>query len=260
MLSTDELFHFTPKLSHLLSIIEIGFKPKFNLEYAHYSDLFERPAHLNPVPMVCFCDIPLHLVDDHSSKYGKYAIGLTKEWGSRNGLSPVIYVHGNSRLADSIGAMTNSFSSYKSEMIGSDGDISLAMMITMYGKGLRAFSCYLKQYENYEDVEFPFHGKVRRFPKGRFYEEREWRYVPMSVDPMDLFFPIQYFDDVVKTQAIQKKLEVHKLGFELTDIRYIIVEQMDEKDQVSDSLRRKYGLSPDETIPFPIDTMENLTS
>lgn len=37
--------------------------------------------------MVCFCDV-----------YGHYGIGLTKEWGIRNGVSPVLYPYDQSPL------------------------------------------------------------------------------------------------------------------------------------------------------------------
>lgn len=91
-LSTDELFHFT-RFENLLSIIREGFYPRYNLEYTFLSNVFERPAAFEIIPMVCFCDIPLTLVQEHSTKYGKCAIGLDKKWGEKYGLSPVIYVH-----------------------------------------------------------------------------------------------------------------------------------------------------------------------
>jgi hypothetical protein len=50
----------------------------------------------NYFPMISFCDIPLALAKDQISKYGSYAIGLSKEWGISNQLNPVIYLESNS--------------------------------------------------------------------------------------------------------------------------------------------------------------------
>jgi hypothetical protein len=50
-------------------------------------------------PMISFCDLPLSLAKDQFSKYGNYAIGLSKEWGVANKLNPVIYIEQNSGIA-----------------------------------------------------------------------------------------------------------------------------------------------------------------
>jgi DNA-binding transcriptional regulator GbsR (MarR family) len=52
--------------------------------------------------MVSFCDIPLSLAKDHINKYGSYAIGMSKEWGVRNNLNPVVYIENKSLLAKDI--------------------------------------------------------------------------------------------------------------------------------------------------------------
>jgi len=68
-LSTDELFHFT-RFENLINIIKEGFYLHYNLEHTYLSNLFERPSAITSIPMVCFCDIPLEMVQEHSSKYG----------------------------------------------------------------------------------------------------------------------------------------------------------------------------------------------
>jgi hypothetical protein len=46
--------------------------------------------------IVCFCDILADQADFHKQCYGNIAIVLTKEWGIKNNISPVRYVHSNS--------------------------------------------------------------------------------------------------------------------------------------------------------------------
>ena len=48
--------------------------------------------------MVCFCDIPLSDIAEHTQKYGNYAIGLKKTWAMEQGVTPILYVHDNSVL------------------------------------------------------------------------------------------------------------------------------------------------------------------
>lgn len=42
-------------------------------------------------PMVCFCDIPLSQIKNHTNSYGKYAIGLKKEWAQKWHISDTIH-------------------------------------------------------------------------------------------------------------------------------------------------------------------------
>ena len=49
--------------------------------------------------MVTFCDIPLAMAKDHIKKYGSYAIGLSKDWGGRKKLNPVIDIEKKSLIS-----------------------------------------------------------------------------------------------------------------------------------------------------------------
>lgn len=71
---TSTLFHYTKSANKLLSILKEGFRLTYCLE----EYLLLRNGNIG-VPMISFCDIPIHDSVEHSEKYGCYAIGLTKD-------------------------------------------------------------------------------------------------------------------------------------------------------------------------------------
>ncbi|WP_324036663.1 abortive infection system antitoxin AbiGi family protein [Aeromonas caviae] len=97
-ISTNSIIHYTGSYKALTSILEEGFKVKYCLEKLYLHDEVSNAAH----PMVSFCDIPLSDSTQHFSAYGKYGIGLSKEWAIKNGVNPVIYIDRNSLFAKSI--------------------------------------------------------------------------------------------------------------------------------------------------------------
>src|SRR5437660_733066 len=102
-LSANSLFHFTNSLDSLLNILKEEFRPRFCLE--NFSGVFpsRRGASVEwAVPMVCFCDLPLSQTTFHLSVYGDYGIGLTKEWGKKNGIAPVLYAYSGSILSSKL--------------------------------------------------------------------------------------------------------------------------------------------------------------
>lgn len=74
---TSTLFHYTKTANTLLSILKEGFRFSYCLE--DYYLLRNGKICKIGVPMISFCDIPIHDCVEHSEKYGYYAIGLTKD-------------------------------------------------------------------------------------------------------------------------------------------------------------------------------------
>ena len=86
-ISANTLFHFTSSLDNLTGILINDFYPRYCLE--DFSDFLEHKYRI-AIPMVSFCDIPLSQIHNHIKYYGGYALGLKKEWGRRNKISPII--------------------------------------------------------------------------------------------------------------------------------------------------------------------------
>jgi hypothetical protein len=98
-LRTTSLFHYPQKLDTLKEILVQGFKPNYCKENFSYSD---KTDLIVGIPMVSFCDIPLTRITNFKKRYKEYAIGLSKEWGLRNGINPVLYATPNSFVLNSL--------------------------------------------------------------------------------------------------------------------------------------------------------------
>lgn len=242
-LSTDELFHFT-KFDRLINIIKEGFYPRYNFEHTFLSDLFNTPSTVAHIPMVCFCDIPLNMVQEHYSKYGKCAIGLDKKWGEKYGLNPIIYVHKNSRIGDAISAIANSISNYRSSMISEDSDISVFKIFSSVAKGFAEISYLVKQYERTEDEHNYIGSKWWTFKKGRFYDEREWRFVPPNLHNDLWLIDANTFDNEEELEKAHEKIKKYSLKFDIDDIKFIVSETDEEKNKLILAIADRFDVSP----------------
>ena len=103
VISSNTLFHFTPKIERLKKILLNGFRPNYCMENL---DAIQKKgeAVLNPlaIPMVCFCDLPLSQISKHCVHYGNYGLGMKKDWAKDYGISPVIYVYQDAQILDEI--------------------------------------------------------------------------------------------------------------------------------------------------------------
>ena len=82
------LFHYTRTLESLSSILREGLRASYSKE--RISDKI-----FIAIPMISFCDIPFECCEEHREKYGRYAVGLNKNWmidTYGDLLSPVHYV------------------------------------------------------------------------------------------------------------------------------------------------------------------------
>lgn len=194
------LFHFTPKLEYLMSIMKNGFYPRFCLEDSQLMDWYGQ-AYL-AFPMVCFCDIPLSKISEHTAFYGKYGIGLKRNWGNDMGLSPVVYASMNSQLVELARSLTQRmlFLEPESKQAEEDANNLLSLLKPISGTML-----------------------IGDETKPRlFYQENEWRFVPKSCEAI----PANEFTQM--REFANEKMLCHRLSFKLSDIQYIFVERESE--------------------------------
>jgi len=199
-------------MDDLTGILENFFVPRYCIE--SYSDIFHGTNEDFRIafPMVCFCDLPLSQINRHLAFYGGYGIGLRKEWGIEKKINPVLYVHQNSVLTCFISSLLKDL---RKDSHRSKSDIHSLLNIVRH----------IKLYDGYVDVN----GK-REYR--RFYDEREWRWVPFLTDEKntDIFsLTEKEFSDPSRRQRADLEAAAKaKLEFMPDDIKYIIVSKENE--------------------------------
>lgn len=200
-ISANTLFHFTSSLDNLISILKHEFRPQYHVEdtflsFKPYRVKGMRIKAIWAVPMVCFCDLPLSLVKDHMEKYGCYAIGMSKKWGIKKGLNPIMYLCKDSDLA-----------SY------------LRIAQKKLHKTFSKIEAHIKIYEDQESLI-------------RYYDEREWRYVPRDLRKEDLTVGPAIFTNPKRLRLANQKVgDKYTLNFGPKDIKYIVIKS--EKERLS---------------------------
>ena len=207
-ISANTLFHFTSKYDTLIMILKSRFFPRLCLEKGLWYPEDKQWA----IPMVCFCDIPLSNIAEHTQKYGNYAIGIKKTWAMEQGVSPILYVHDNTSFVVQVLKALN-WSLELSEKDVEHLNERLAQVMSMF--------FMMKPYEDYQERD----GKRM---KVRFYDEREWRYIPPIGGQQLNFLTEEEYNDKNQREKINSFNEQYGVNFNPDMINYIIVEREDE--------------------------------
>ncbi|MGA2671300.1 MAG: abortive infection system antitoxin AbiGi family protein [Dehalococcoidia bacterium] len=238
-LSPDSLFHFTSCFENLLGILDNTFYPRYCYEEFNLVDKDKQPFAEDAFPMVCFCDIPLSQLMNHIETYGRYGLGMTKEWGISKGLNPVIYFNKNSHMANRVSVVTNG-------LLWDTSPIAQAFYEVML---------YMKPYKGilYRN------GRVTK-ENIRFYDEHEWRYVShrsvLKKNKIELSIQRHIYKQPEKLADANKKLETDetRLSFKADDIKYIIIDEERQINEMIGKLRDIKGSRYDS------DTIDRLAS
>jgi len=234
-LTSNTLFHFTSSLDNLVGILTNEFQPHYSLE--DFSVLRKKPSAKEDMalafPMVSFCDIPLSQASSHMSTYGSYALGLTKAWGQKRGLTPVMYVHSNAVTVRGLLALI------KVARAGPDQKDAIMRHVT-------DLLLLLKPYTG------RFWRGNRWIDDVRFYDEREWRFVATQ-DGKTPAMDKQAFMDSTERDKANKAIAPSRLRFTPSDIKYVIVRSESEVLSIIRDLERIKG-------KYSLDQVKLLTS
>lgn len=230
-ISSNALFHFVNKREYLEKILKGDFAPRYCLEHFDFKLLQLKDIY---ILMKCFCDIPLSQITNHTKTYGNYGIGFTKEWGKKNGISPIIYVYKNSDTYKSIQRI------YSDNLNEAYNEYQKKKTETARNKIFEALSiiAYIK----------PIEGKMEREGESidiLFYNEREWRFVPNKLLKNNngimnetLILPSDMIDKNPNLKNVLNNLAERnsKIRYAPEDVKYIFVKNEADKDYICNKL------------------------
>ncbi len=210
-LSSDTLFHFTASLEVLVKILRKGFQVRYIYEKLPQI----RLAYF--VETVCFCDIPLGAIKNHLNWYGNYGIGINRKKAKEKGFSPVIYIHQKSPHIVVSGTDKNI------------KDLSNSPT-TKYLKQIRGKQLF---YNKEKDNKPYWRWKT-------FYEEREWRYFPETIQAINVEKYKKETDLDSRRNKLNATNSLSSLKIDNDWIEYIIVDKKIEIPKIISIIKKLF--------------------
>lgn len=208
----SSLFHFTNDIEKIkLILLGSAFRASYNFEDVTAFDFAKK---FLAVPMVCFCDIPLKFVGPHANRYGKYGLGLSKEWAIKKQINPLQYIVKDSPITTAFQHVMRTAEINTAEI--RDLSVEEVMRSEMPNKAnvkdeLINLASFTKPYSSTE-IDF--------------YLEREWRFVPLLAER-------HLHDDqkdLTRNDLNQRYFsgKPDLLPFALADLKHIVVPSTEE--------------------------------
>lgn len=255
-LSSNTLFHFTNNAENLINILTSGFSPRFCLEQFGtnqflFGDKIKEGKKTDmeweeAIPISCFCDLPISHISSHLEFYGSYGIGLTKNWGIKNGLTPLTYIHENSKQLEYLRKLGKIAWSTKKLSNKYDSEDPRVLIIELSG--------FFKPYEGEM-------WRINKYVTKRFYDEREWRYIPFLLpekvkepkQPINFtedyrLTKIEFHNDIKQAKANKYVKENHSLEFDFEDIKYIIIKNDSEAKAMTEAINSTNRFTDEQKI------------
>lgn len=219
--SANVLYKFMWRIEYLKEALEHkAIMPRYNEEKVEYLNIdgIEKLAF----PMSCFCDIHLNKLDKHMDNYGYFGIGLSKKWGIASGIQPIKYVNICSKLRKDFSEIFSDIFKMSSEE---------RQKYSHYHNYLLHDLFYMK----------PMDGEMltsnKSYEKRNFHDEKEWRFIP-DVNQTDTELPLVIDKEQMNPKSyisysngIKQKPELW-LSFDIDTIKYIIVPNMNDRDEI----------------------------
>jgi len=214
----SSIIHFTDDFKILSNIIkERSFRLFYCREVFYLADKVSSSAvH----PMVSFSEQVIKSIDKRTITYGKFGIGLKKEWVEKMKLHPVLYLDRDSYVAK---ALADLLKARRKNAI-----VELAPHVKLSIITIKCFTKNAIGYNSYFNLE-----------NFNFKAEKEWRYVPQKSDiGNNLVSQTKRLYDK-RPGYYNTKLEKFSLKFTFNDIEHIFVETSKQRAE----LVHTFGLS-----------------
>lgn len=224
---SDSLFHFTSKFDYLTNILSHGLQPRICHEDISF---LHGKSRLLSVPMVCFCDIPISRLTDHTDFYGFYGIGFTRQWAEKNEIHPVSYTSKSSPLAEASRFLLRKFKKMSSTGGGLRRiDQDFQQDLIEYTQKIKRLMAFSKPYRGKQEKR-----SIKQLVPKNFFEENEWRFVPNDY----VFNDLSENPEKIVTQ--NNRHAANALTFEPRDITYIFVKSENEIDKIFDVVMKTF--------------------
>lgn len=243
---TTSLFRFSKDFESLQKVLKNGIFPNYCEEDLSFDD----EEFIIGIPMISFCDIPITLLDEHTNRYGSYGIGLSKDWGIKNGVTPIMYIANDTVVRSVHYHIINDFElskvvnseEFKEKMLHEA--ILNKLPLDMYIKKMNA------QIEH--NVNINIVGYMKKY-MGTYknkeinnYVENEWRFIVPDTEETkwmwskkeydDWRFPKGKVKDVPKPNPTESLIK-YQLTFTPNDIKYILVKNSEFKKRAIDFIQ-----------------------
>jgi len=244
-ISSNTLFHFTKTKRNIESILT----QKFKVTYCKEVFTINGIESTSYVPMISFCDLPIGQIKEHIVKYGSYAIGMTKEWGIVNKLNPVLYLEKDSIIANNILQYLSQLNNVVTKLepvIKNSSESDLANLKKSLLESIDTHGTLFNYIKNYQG---DLVREKKTYPNYRFYDEREWRFVPPhTTEGVNWKMTQEDYLRFRGTSISKKFLNEPVLNFTAKDIRYLIVKNESEIPSLIRKIKstNNLSLSPDE--------------
>ncbi|MGZ4158205.1 MAG: abortive infection system antitoxin AbiGi family protein, partial [Bacteroidia bacterium] len=146
---------------------------------------------------------------------------LTKEWGIKNRISPVMYVHEKSRPTSQLAGLIELFKLFSKE---SDEYIMISQVREELVDSLK----YIKPYKG------KWHKGIKKENDVIYYNEREWRYSPL-IEEYEVLAGIN--ENKKLKNKFNRKLRQSKIPFAPEDIKFIVIKSRDEITGITNLIR-----------------------
>lgn len=229
--SANTLFHFT-SIKGLTGILSSG---GFYCQYSdeHFENILPSKSdyRFSYIPMISFCDLTImQLSNDsvHRKDFGEFGIGLTKEWGIRKGVSPVMYVHKESQQTKRLYRLIKAVKDFRKRTNDDEAIDSIKQEM------IDSFK-YIKPYTgNWQKGKW-FRKKII------FYNEREWRYSPLLNEHAVLSGVIK--ENKKEIEKLNEELKKSTIKFEVKDVKFIIIKNKKNIPVVAKVITDMTGIS-----------------
>jgi hypothetical protein len=256
--SANTLFHFTPEKTLKQILLSSRFFPSYSEE--HFENIVPKRLQSHRIlliPFVSFCDLTIiQLARDskHTKHYSKYGIGLEKEWGNINSISPVTYVHKNSPPANQIFTLYN-----LTDKPANDGSDKILSDLLLIKQHMTDSFKYLKSYKGY------WHKRKKLRKPIIYYDEREWRFTP-AMDDFEVLFKSELI--ALYRKNYERELRIRNSGlrkysyvkFKPDNVKYIIVNREKEIEQFARWIKRNMNAKAQSILLPKLISFEKIES